>query len=251
MNFGKALPDLDGPRLFSVRVFVDVVCPDPAENEGPDADEDVDEHLHGRRRAEDPAGLIVHPLGGGLGENQRLGDAAAGDSRAIGLDGEPHPRARDQRLVRQKGLRQERQDEDFDNGENHDERGDEDRHRRPRADRAARRDRRRDAADRDARRKRHGVFAAEAEPLAGHEIHDCPIDEVGLDDGGSAANEQRTCEIELARRGHGEERAEDHDGDLDVKFGPDRLLEPVREAREDVGDDQARNERDDETAPHS
>ena len=48
--------------------------------------------------------------------------------------------------------------------------------------------------------------------------------------------------------GDREEGAEDDDGDLDVELGPDRLLQPVGEARKEVGDDQAGEQRDDEAA---
>ena len=137
-----------------------------------------------------------------------------------------------------------RQDQHFDHGENDDQRGDEHRHLRAGADRAAGRDRRRDAADRYARGQRRRPFAAEAEPLAGDEINHRPIDQIGLDDRREPAQQNRGREIELARRRDRNERAEDDDGDLDVELGTDRGLEPFGEAREKIRDDEAREKRD-------
>src|SRR6478672_2468380 len=64
----KTLPDL--MRLGRFASGVDVVGPDVAQHEGPDPDEDVDEYLDRRGGAEDPAGLILHTLGGVLRENK-------------------------------------------------------------------------------------------------------------------------------------------------------------------------------------
>jgi hypothetical protein len=108
-NFGKRCQI----RARLVGCPVDVIGPDVAEHEGPDADEDVDEHLDRRGRAENPASLIFDALGCVLRENQGLGDGAAGDRRAVGLDGEAHPGAGHERLMRQESLRQERQQQHF------------------------------------------------------------------------------------------------------------------------------------------
>ena len=59
--------------------------PDPSEQECPHAYEDIDEHLQGRGRAEDPARLVLDPLGGGVGEDERLGNAAARYRCPVGL----------------------------------------------------------------------------------------------------------------------------------------------------------------------
>src|SRR6516225_9467128 len=85
----EALPDFGDSRL--VRRDVDMVGPDVAENEGPDADENVDEHFHRSGGAEDPSRLIRHALRRRLRQDQRFGDAAAGDRRAVGLDGKSDP----------------------------------------------------------------------------------------------------------------------------------------------------------------
>src|SRR5262249_29499410 len=143
---------------------------------------------------------------------------------------------------------QERQDQYFDHGEDDDERGDQHRYDRPGTDGGAGGDRRRHAADRDARRRRRSPLAADAEPLAGDEIHHRPVDEISLDDRGDAAQQQRARKIEFAGGGHGEEPAKDHDRDLDVEFRPHRLLDRLGEARKHVGDDQPREQREDEAA---
>src|SRR5262245_29937193 len=225
-----------------------MVGPDIAEHEGPDADENVDEHFHRGGGAEDPARLIGHALRRGLRQDQRFGDAAARDRRAFGFDGKSDPGARDQRLLPQERLRQERQDQYFDHREDDDERGDQHRYDRPGTDGGAGGDRRRHAANRNARRQRRRPFAVEAEPLAGDEIHHRPIDEVSLDDRGDAAQQQRGRKIEFAGGGHGEKAAEDHDRDLDVEFRPNCFLDRLGEARKHIGDDQPREQREDEAA---
>src|SRR2546430_16930772 len=58
-----------------------MVGPDIAEHEGPDADENVDEHFHRGGGAEDPARLVVHALARRLRQNQGFGNAAAGNRR--------------------------------------------------------------------------------------------------------------------------------------------------------------------------
>jgi hypothetical protein len=142
-------------------------------------------------------------------------------------------------------LRDERQDEHFDHREDHDQRRHQHRHHRPRADGAADRDRRRHAADRDAGGKRRRPFAAEAEPLAGDEIHHRPVDQIGFDDRGDAAQDERARETEPSRRRHREDAAENDDGDLDVEFRPHRVLDRLGEARKEIGDDQPGDERED------
>src|SRR5664280_1680895 len=242
----EALPDLG--RLRLILGDVDVVGPDVAEDEGPDADEDVDEHLHGGGGRENPAGLIFDAFGRILRQDQRLGDTAAGNRRAVGLHRKADPGAGHQRLVPQEGLRQERQDQHFDDREDDDQRRHQHRNRRLGADGAAGGDRGRHAADRNARRQRRRPFAVEAEPFAGDEVDHRPIDQIGLDDGGDAAQQQRAREIELARRRHRDEAAENDDGDLDVEFGADRGLDRFGETRQEIGDDQAGDQREDITA---
>src|SRR5262249_31505547 len=118
----------------------------------------------------------------------------------------------------------------------------------PCADGAAGGDRGGNAANRNARRQRRRPFAVEAEPLARDEIHDRPIDEIGLDDRGDAAQQQRGREVELAGSGDGEEAAKDHNRDLDVELRPDRFFDRLGEAGKDVGDDQSREQRKDKAA---
>jgi hypothetical protein len=89
---------------------------------------------------------------------------------------------------------------------------------------------------------------ASGEPLAGHVIDHRPIDQIGLDDRGDAAQQDRGREVEAAGRGDGNGGAEDDDGDLDVEFRADRLLQPFREARKEIRDHQAGQQRDDEAA---
>jgi hypothetical protein len=95
------------------------------------------------------------------------------------------------------------------------------------------------------RGERSRPFAIEAEPFAGDEIHHRPIDQVGLDDGGDAAQEERASEAELPGRGHGEHSAENDDRDFDVKLGPHRVLHGLGKARKEIGDDQPGDERED------
>src|SRR5450631_3115046 len=239
----EPLPDLG--RLRLILGDVDVVGPDVAEDEGPDADEDVDEHLHGGGGGQNPARLILDAFGRVLRQDQRLGYAAAGNRRAVGLHRQADPGARHQRLVPQEGLRQERQDQHFDHREDDDQRRHQHRDRRLGADRAAGGDRSRHAADRNARRQRRRPFAIEAEPFAGDEVDHRPIDQIGLNDGGDAAQQQRAGEIELARGRHRDEAAENDNGDLDVEFGADRGLDRFRETRQEIGDNQPGDQRED------
>src|SRR5439155_27037187 len=83
----------------------DVVGPDVSEDEGPDADEDVDEDLHRRRGAEYPAFRVVDAFGGVRSEDQGFGDRAARHRRAVGLHRQPHPRARDHGFMRKERVR--------------------------------------------------------------------------------------------------------------------------------------------------
>src|SRR5215471_18790851 len=53
-EFREALPDFQGACLVLIARDVDVVGPDVAEHERPDADKDVDEDLDGRGGAENP-----------------------------------------------------------------------------------------------------------------------------------------------------------------------------------------------------
>ena len=115
-------PSADFAGLGLVRSAIDVIGPDISQDECPDADEDVDEDLHGGRGGDDPAGLIVDAFGCGLGEDQRLGDATACDGGAISLDRKADPGACHERLLPQEGLREEGQDQHFDDRENHDRR---------------------------------------------------------------------------------------------------------------------------------
>ena len=127
----KPPPDFDRSRLLRAGAGIDVVRPDVGEDEGPDTDEDVDENFDRRSHRQHPARLVGDALGRGLGLDQRLRNAASRDCRAVGLDRKPHPGRRDQRLVRRESLSDRRQDHDFDDRENHHQRGHE--HRRLRA----------------------------------------------------------------------------------------------------------------------
>src|SRR5271166_501768 len=91
-------------------------------------------------------------------------------------------------------------------------------------------------------------FATEAEALTRDEVNDRPVDEVGLDDRRDPAQQEGRSEGELSGRGHGDEGAEDDDGDLDVELGADGAPEPFRERRKKVGDRKAGQERNDEAA---
>src|SRR4029077_4118454 len=101
---------------------IDVVGPDVTEDESPDADEDIDEDLHGSGGRENPTRLIFDALGCVLGENERLGDATARNRRTVGLHRKAYPGTRDQGLTPQERLRQERQDQNFYDREDNDER---------------------------------------------------------------------------------------------------------------------------------
>ena len=218
------------------------------EDEGPDADEDIDEDLDRRRRAENPARRVVDARRGIFRGDQRFGDAAGGDRRAVGLHRKTKPACRDERLMRQECIGEERQNQKLDHREDDDERGDEHGDLRPGADSAAGGDRRGDAADRNARGERHGGFAREAEIFARDVIDDRPIDQIGLDDRRERAQEDGRGQIELARDGDGDDAAEDDDGCLDVEFRPDRLAEPIGKSREEIADDEAGDEGEDQPA---
>ena len=124
---------------------------------------------------------------GGLGADQAIGDRACGDGRAVGLDGQAHPGGGDHGLVAQKRLRGQGQQDQLDDGEDDDEARDHDGHDGTRANGRARGDGGGDAADRDAAGQRGRPFAAEFEVLAGDEVNEGPVDEVGLDNGGEAS----------------------------------------------------------------
>ncbi len=105
-----------------------MVRPEIGQNKRPDADEEVDEDLHRGRRGENPARLITHAFGQGLGIDQGFGDAARRDRGAICLDREADPGRGDKRVRPKEMLGEERQDQNFDDGEDHHQRRDDDRH---------------------------------------------------------------------------------------------------------------------------
>ena len=178
------------------------------------------------------AWLVMDSLGRRLCHDQRLRDATARDCRAVCLDREADPGAGHHRFLPQEVCARNGKIEHFHDREDDDQRGYHDRHGRAGADRAADRDRGGHAADRNAGSERRRPFAAEAEPFPGDEINHRPIDQIGLDDRRNAAQHQRRRERQFAGGRHGQERAEDHDRDLDVEFGPDRLIEPCRRGAE-------------------
>ena len=186
-EFREPLPDFADLRLLAALGGVNVIGPDIGEDEGPDANENIDENFHRRGRGENPAGLIMDALGAGLGDDQRIRNAARRQRRAVGFHRKAEPGGGNQRLAGQKILRDERQDQNFDHRENHHQRRHQHRHLRPGADGAAGRNRRRDAADRNARGQRRGPFARKAEIFARDEIDHRPIDQIGLDNGRQAA----------------------------------------------------------------
>ena len=55
-------------------------------------------------------------------------------------------------------------------------------------------------------------------------------------------------QAQFLRRDDAQEAAENDDGDLDVQFGPDRLLHPCGQAGQEIADDQTGDQRDDEAA---
>src|SRR6476659_6116835 len=95
------------------------------------------------------------------------------------------------------------------------------------------------AEDRDTGRERRRPFAIKAEPFAGHEINDCPIDQIGFDDGRDAAQQERTRQRQFAGGCHRKEAPEDHDRDLDVELGAYRFFYTLGETRKNIGDHQA------------
>ena len=156
---GPHVAPVHGP----VAGLVKLGAPYPCEDQSPHADEHVDEDLDGGGDHDDPAGFPVDPGFGGLGEDQRFGDGAGSDGSAVGLDGEAHPAARDHGFSGQEVLRDEGEDQHFDAGEYHDERGNHDRNDGPGADGRARGDGGGNAADGDAGRQRGRPFAVELE----------------------------------------------------------------------------------------
>jgi len=73
-----------------------------------------------------------------------------------------------------------------------------------------------------------GPLAAEAEPFARDVIHDRPVDQVRLDNGGDPAQKERGGQAELLGRGDRDEAAQNDDCDLDVQLGPDRFPAAIR-----------------------
>ena len=164
MNFGNRA-QISPTRASVARRGIDVVGPDIGEDERPDADEDVDEHFHGRRNADDPAGLISDPSAAFCAWMSDCVMPPAASAAPSVFTARPSHAAATSGSCDNEGLRDARQDQNFDHGENDDERGHEHRHLRSRADGAAGGDRRGDAADRNAGSERRRPFAAEAEPL--------------------------------------------------------------------------------------
>ena len=77
---GPHVAPVHGP----VAGLVKLGAPYPCEDQGPHADEYVDEDLDGGGDHDDPAGFPVDPGFGGLGEDQRFGDGAGSDGSAVG-----------------------------------------------------------------------------------------------------------------------------------------------------------------------
>src|SRR5581483_11184339 len=101
------------------------------------------------------------------------------------------------------------------------------------------------AADRDAGSERRGPFAAELEVLARDEIDDGPIDQIRLDNRGEPAEHDRGRERELLGGDDADLGAEQYDRDLDIELGTSAFGDPLREARERIAHDKAREQRDD------
>ena len=95
---GERLQDVAHGHLLAGLRF-DPVHPDQRQHQGPDADEDVDEDLHGGGRRQHPARPRRRPRTRRPGADQGVGDRPAGHGRAVGLDRQPHPGGGDQRLV--------------------------------------------------------------------------------------------------------------------------------------------------------
>ena len=239
---GPHVAPVHGP----VAGLVKLGAPYPCEDQGPHADEYVDEDFDGGGDHDDPAGFPVDPGFGGLGEDQRFGDGAGSDGSAVGLDGEAHPAACDHGFSGQEVLRDEGEDQHFDAGEYHDERGNHDRNDGPGADGRARGDGGGNAADGDAGRQRGRPFAVELEVPAGDVIDHAPVEEIGFNNGAQSPENDVPGETGGVGGLHAEFRAHDDDGDLDEQLGTAGVLQRFRKIRHKVTDHDAHDESEDE-----
>ena len=234
------------PVHGAVAGLVKLGAPHPREDQGPHADEDVDEDLDGGGHHDDPAGFPVDPGFGGLGEDQRFGDGAGSDGAAVGLDGEAHPAARNHGFTGQEVLGDEGQDQHFDAGEDHDERGHHDRNDRPGTDGRTRGDGGGNAANGDAGGQRRGPFAVELEVPAGDVVDHAPVEEIGFNDGAQSPENDVAGETGGVGGLHAEFGAHDDDGDLDEQFGTACVLKGFGKVRHKVADHDAHDEGEDE-----
>jgi hypothetical protein len=79
--------------------------------------------------------------------------------------------------------------------------------------------------------------------LRAMKIDHSPVDQIGLDDSGETAQQQRTGKAQFPGCGDGKETAENDGGDLDVELGPHRLLDRLCETRQEIGDDEPDDQR--------
>ncbi|MPL81389.1 hypothetical protein SDC9_27308 [bioreactor metagenome] len=199
--------------------FVELGSPDVGEDQGPHANEHVDEYLDGGGHHHDPAWLPLGAEASHLGKNQGFSDGAAGDSAAVRLNGKAHPATGHHGFGVQEVLRDKGQDQHFDAGEHHDQRGNHDRHHRPGADGAAGGNGRRDAADGNARSKGSGPFLIELEVLTSHVVNNGPIQQISFNNGAQASENNVTGKTGGVGGLHAKFGTKNNDGDLDEKFG--------------------------------
>ena len=88
---GESIPHIaPGHLLAGLGVGVKVLGPQVGEDEGPHANEHVDEDLDGGGHHGDPAGGPHGAFAGSLGEDQGFCDGTGSDGAAVGLNGQAH-----------------------------------------------------------------------------------------------------------------------------------------------------------------
>ena len=111
------------------------------------------------------------------------------------------------------------QNEHFDAGEHHDQRGNHDRNHRPGADGAAGGNGRRDAANGNTRGQRSGPFFVELEVLTSHVVNNGPVQQVSFNNGAQASENNVTGKTGSVGGLNAKFRTKNNNGDLDEKFG--------------------------------
>ena len=136
----------------------------------------------------------------------------------------------------------EGQEQHFDAGEDNDQGGDHDRDHRPGADGTTSGDCGGHAADGNTGGQRSRPFLVELEVFACHEVHNCPVEQIGFNDGAQASEDNHASESGSVSSLHAEFATEDNDGDLHEELGTAGVMELFDKARGHVADDDTHNQ---------